>query len=110
MSHQRVIGEFPTSGKSPRTKDRQRRPASPAGTLSVYSGRTLLGTMRRRDRMVEAYDASGKGLGVFPSQLAACRAIGGSTDPPQENARRMRPRRAISNLSKLSKRKGPYHV
>jgi hypothetical protein len=52
------------------------KPTPRAGMLSVYSGRTYLGAIISRGKSgLEAYDAEGVSLGLYPDQKAAIAAV-----------------------------------
>jgi hypothetical protein len=59
---------------------RRKREAEPfrpsSGMLSIYDGQTCCGFFLNRGRDgVEAYDATGNSLGLFPTQDAAAAAL-----------------------------------
>jgi hypothetical protein len=52
-------------------RPRRRAPAR----LAIYDGRCCIGFLRRYAANVEAFDAAGRSLGIFPSQKLAAAAL-----------------------------------
>jgi hypothetical protein len=58
-----------------------------SGEISVYAGRTLLGTIRRSAGSVHAFTADGTPIGVYGDQKAATAALSAQAASTMEEGR-----------------------